>query len=209
MDTVYPKPFLTTDVVAFRYFSAKLQVLLIERRKPPFAGKPALPGGYVNSDETPETAAKRELAEETNMGDILLCPVNAFGSPGRDSRGWTVSICYLGIAPPDCQIAAGDDASDAFWCDLKDLPELAFDHNEMVHAAVGRLRELTQVGTLPLRLLPKTFRTAQARKLYSQLLDEPVSPRAFKAWLRRRQGVRRVGPARFEAAEALTRDWLR
>ncbi|MCA9547529.1 MAG: hypothetical protein KC613_24160, partial [Myxococcales bacterium] len=89
------------------------------------------------------------------------------------------------------------------------LPPLAFDHGQIIEAARARLRELVHSGTEPLRLLAAPFRTQQARHLYSQILGEPIAPRPFKAWLRRREAVQRVGPARFERAPALRGDWLR
>lgn len=205
----YPRPSLTTDVVLFRYHGGWLEILLIERRHAPFADTWALPGGFVDPGETPMAGAARELQEETGVEDIPLVDLAVFGTPGRDPRGWVVSAAFLGLAPPGCTARAGDDARAARWFRVGELPPLAFDHGDIITAARARLRELTQVGTAPLALLPASFRTQQARHLYSQIWDQPLRPGEFKAWLRRREAVERVGPARFRRLPALHPDWRR
>ncbi|MCA9525247.1 MAG: NUDIX hydrolase, partial [Myxococcales bacterium] len=132
-----------------------------------------------------------------------------FGAPERDPRGWVVSAAYLGLAPGETRAIAGDDARTVGWHRVDALPALAFDHADILAAARQRLRELTQTSTLPLQLLPTPLRTRQARFLYSQILGEAIKPTAFKAWLRRREAVERVGPAKFAPRPALHPDWLR
>ncbi|MEZ4470938.1 MAG: NUDIX hydrolase [bacterium] len=205
----YPRPSLTVDVVLYRWRGGWLEVLLIERAHDPFAGRHALPGGFVDAGETPEDAARRELLEETGVRIEHLVPVACFGGPGRDPRGWVVSSAYLGLAPSDTQAVAGDDARRVGWHRVGSLPEMAFDHAEILAAARQRLQELTQTSTLPLSLLPLPLRTRHARFLYSQILGEPIKPAPFKAWLRRREVVERVGPAKFQPRAALRPDWLR
>ena len=130
----YPRPALTADVVLVRGAAEAREVLLIRRRFDPFAGRWALPGGFVDEYELPETAARRELAEETGVvWEEPLALVGIFGRPGRDPRGWTVSAVYLaqaGDAP--LEVRAGDDAGDAAWFSPDDLPPLAFDHDEIM-----------------------------------------------------------------------------
>ena len=205
----YPRPSLTVDVVLLRYHGARLQVLLIERLKAPYAGHYALPGGFVDADEAPQDAAARELLEVTAASATTLLDLGAFGAPGRDPRGWVVSTAFLGLASPDVEARAGDDARAVSGFSVAELPPLAFDHDQIIAAARRRLAELTQSSTLPLSLLPASFRTQQARHLYCQILDRSIPPRSFKAWLRRREVVVRVGPGRFRAAEALHPDWVR
>ncbi len=208
-DTVYPRPSLTVDVVLLRWHAGWLECLLIERRNDPFAGRWALPGGFVDEHEAPEGAALRELREETEVGEVPLFAVGTFGAPHRDPRGWVVSAAYLGLAPPGTFARAGDDAQAVRWARVADLPPLAFDHAEIISAALAHLRLLTQASTEPLQLIAAPFRTQQARHLYAQILGEPIAPRPFKAWLRRREVVRRVGPARFERQPGLHPDWVR
>lgn len=205
----YPRPALTTDVVLLRWRGGWLEVLLIRRDRDPFAGHHALPGGFVDAGENPRQGALRELLEETGVGEVPLYEVGAFGDPGRDPRGWVVSSAWLGLAPPDVRATAGDDARSVGWHRLAELPPLAFDHGAIIAAARRRLRALTGLGTEPMQLLPETFRTRQARHLYAQIRDEAIQPSAFKAWLRRRQAVERVGPSRFRRRPALRPDWLR
>jgi 8-oxo-dGTP diphosphatase len=209
MNDAYPKPSLTVDVVLLRWHGGRLECLLIQRGHPPFEGHWALPGGFVDANEAPRDAALRELVEETHVGAVPLFELGAFGAPGRDPRGWVVSAAYLGLAPPDVFAKAGDDAREVRWAPLSDLPPMAFDHGEIITAARRCLAGLTQTSTDPLRLLPSAFRTKQARHLYSQILGVPVAPRPFKAWLRRRAVVDRVGPARFARRLSLRPDWLR
>jgi 8-oxo-dGTP diphosphatase len=207
--TDYPRPALTADVVLLRYRDGWLEVLLIERSHAPFEGCWALPGGFVDAGEAPAEGAIRELAEETGVTDVALREVGVFGEPGRDPRGWVVSAAFLGLAPTTCVATAGDDARAATWHRMSAMPTLAFDHGRIIDTAMDTLRQLTQVETTPMLLLPTPFRTAQARHLYSQILGRPLRPSTFKAWLRRRAAVVRVGPARFQRAESLRADWLR
>jgi len=135
----YPRPALTVDLVIYRFRpTGPSEILLIRREDEPFAGKWALPGGFVNEGEHPEEAAFRELYEETGQEAKHLRQVGAFAAPGRDPRGWTVSIAFTGRAGRPCAtdaLAAGDDAAEAKWCSVYDLPELAFDHEKIIAAA--------------------------------------------------------------------------
>lgn len=208
-DTEYPKPSFTADVVLLRWHGGHLECLLIERKHDPYAGSWALPGGFVEPGENAETGALRELKEETGVDPVPLFALGCYAEPGRDPRGWVVSAGFLGLAPADTWAAAGDDAKTVRWARLSDLPTLAFDHGHIIADAIERLRGLVQTGTEPLRLLPEPFRGRQVRFLYNQILGTEVKPSAFKAWLRRREAIERVGPARFKRAAGLAPDWLR
>lgn len=137
----YPRPALTADVVAIRGQADVLEVLLIERGHRPFAGLWALPGGFVEEWELPEDAARREFAEETGVrweGPLRL--VNIFSKKGRDPRGWTVACAYLALLDgADVTPSAADDAADVRWFPVDALPALAFDHHEVVAAALSLL----------------------------------------------------------------------
>lgn len=131
----FPRPSVTVDIIIFRQSEKDHEVLLIKRGNEPFKGKWALPGGFVDKDEVLEIAAARELEEETGLSGILLTQMHAFGDPGRDPRGHTVSVAYVGYLPIDAVAKAGDDADEAEWFKLNDLPELAFDHKLIVEMA--------------------------------------------------------------------------
>ena len=124
----FPRPALTVDIVIVKVTHAGAEILLIQRGHPPFAGAWALPGGFVDENESLDTAARRELQEETGLEQTRLQQLGAFGDPGRDPRGWTVSVAFWAQVAGDILPRAGDDAAAARWWPLNDLPELAFDH---------------------------------------------------------------------------------
>lgn len=133
----YPRPAVTVDLVVFATEGASVRVLLIRRKNKPYAGRWAIPGGFVNMGEPFEKAARRELEEETGLvvaGPIAF--VGVFGRPGRDSRGRTISIAHATTIPPPLPaIAGGDDAAEAEWVALDEIGKLAFDHDEILAAA--------------------------------------------------------------------------
>jgi 8-oxo-dGTP diphosphatase len=118
-------------------------VVLVRRSRPPFAGLWALPGGFVEPNEPLAAAARRELWEETGVEPVHLEQLYAFGDPGRDPRGWTVSVAYLACLTPaeaaTLRLHAGSDADEARWFDLEHLPPLAFDHAAILACAARRL----------------------------------------------------------------------
>jgi len=126
----YARPMLTADAVVLTELNGKLRVLLVKRKNPPYQGCWALPGGYVNQNEQALEAAKRELAEETHLTRVKLKPIGFFDTPGRDPRGWTVSVVHLGfVAPSKLKLARpGDDACEVTFLPLQTKARLAFDH---------------------------------------------------------------------------------
>ncbi|MGY5849468.1 NUDIX domain-containing protein [Salegentibacter sp. F14] len=130
---------VTVDIVALCNKNNKLNVLLIKRKNDPFQGQWAIPGGFVNEDENLEDAAKRELQEETAIKAKTIEQVRAFGDPGRDPRGRIISIAFLCWIDCEENMVAGDDAEMAKWFHLDELPELAFDHDEIIKAAENHL----------------------------------------------------------------------
>jgi 8-oxo-dGTP diphosphatase len=135
----YPRPALTVDI-AIVTREANSRVLLIKRKNEPFAGKWALPGGFVEENEPLADAARRELQEETGAKVLALEQLYTAGDPGRDPRGWTVSVAYLAqVDPKTIKAKAADDAAAVRWFRLDELPDLAFDHAILLSRARARL----------------------------------------------------------------------
>lgn len=137
----YPMPAVTVDVAIVSKDEPR-RILLIRRERDPFAGTWALPGGFIEMDETLEASARRELQEETGLTTRHLEQIGIFGDPGRDPRGRTISIAYLAeVDPAKAQPAAADDAAEVGWFSLQRPPKLAFDHTKILAAVRKRLTQ--------------------------------------------------------------------
>jgi 8-oxo-dGTP diphosphatase len=137
----YPRPALTVDAVVFAFPDNIPSVLLIQRDKPPFEGCWALPGGFVEMNETLEEAIARELEEETGLKNIRLEQLHAFSAIDRDPRGRTVTVAFYGMAGEgNTSLQAGDDARTATWFPLENIPPLAFDHQQMLNMGSEMLK---------------------------------------------------------------------
>jgi len=137
----YPRPSVTVDMVIVTR-EKRPRVLLIRRKHPPFVGMWAIPGGFVEMEETLAAAAGRELFEETCLRTSKLEQLQTFGDPGRDPRGRVISVVYLAqLDPRKLKPRAADDAAEVAWHDLRHPPPLAFDHAEILAFARRRLEE--------------------------------------------------------------------
>ena len=204
----YPRPSLTADVVALLLDESGLRVLFIRRGNAPFEGEWALPGGFCEPTETVVQAAARELTEETGVSDVRLEELGSFSTPGRDPRGWVVTVAHLGFLPAERagQAVGADDASEAAWLRLvideggtyrlehagAPVTKLAFDHLEVIALAVRRLRE--RVAELAFALIPQTFSLDEAQRAFEAILGAPLDPAAFGAELLREGLVRDAPP---------------
>src|SRR5687768_8681450 len=136
----YARPALTVDCVVFGLDDGDLKVLLIQRDLAPFAGRWALPGGFVNVDEDLEAAARREQ-EETGVTRVFLEQLYTFGDVDRDPRERVISVAHYALVKlSDHRIKAATDARNAAWFAVSDLPTLAFDHDRIVAMALTRLK---------------------------------------------------------------------
>jgi 8-oxo-dGTP diphosphatase len=135
----YPRPALTVDAVLVTR-EPRPRVLLIRRKHDPFAGRWALPGGFVDENEPLAEAARRELREETGVNVPGLEPLHTAGDPGRDPRGWTVSVVFFArVDAETLKPKADDDAAEADWFPLDAPPEMAFDHADILARARRRI----------------------------------------------------------------------
>ncbi len=133
----YPRPAVTVDAVVFRIIEQEKEVLLIKRLNQPFQGMWALPGGFINLDETLEAAAHRELEEETGIKDIELKNFGVFGDINRDPRSRNICIAFTGLLKHNgIEAVASDDAAECQWFNVNSIPELGFDHNKILSEAI-------------------------------------------------------------------------
>ena len=139
----YPRPLVTVDVVVFTSQTTRQDVLLIQRGQEPFQGAWALPGGFVEMDESLEEAAIRELEEETGLEVVYLEQLQTYGDPGRDPRGRVISVAYCTLLPSRSiqHIQGGGDASQARWYPVDELPDLVFDHNQIITDALNWVKD--------------------------------------------------------------------
>ncbi|MFP4469852.1 MAG: NUDIX domain-containing protein [Bacteroidales bacterium] len=138
----HPRPAVTVDMAVFARFGPSWKVLLIRRGNPPFEGQWALPGGFVEMDEKLIESAQRELEEETGIKNVNLLQFRTYGDPGRDPRGRTVAVVHYGFVNSDkIQVKGGDDASEAAWFAVDDLPGLAFDHSKIMSELLEYLKD--------------------------------------------------------------------
>ncbi len=178
----WPKPSLTADVVVAALGERGLRVLFIQRARDPFAGSWALPGGFCEPGETVAESAARELCEETSLTGVRVEEIGCFSRPGRDPRGWVVSIAHLAVVPVDrlADAKAGDDAAAAAWLDVivsdagftllhegREVTRLAFDHREILAAALRRFAE--RARDLVFALLPPRFTLDEARRAWAAI----------------------------------------
>jgi 8-oxo-dGTP diphosphatase len=140
----YPRPMLTADVAVLR-LSTIPEVLLVRRNDPPFRSSWALPGGFMEMDETLEQAARRELMEETGIRAGELIRFDTYDDPGRDPRGRTITQVFVMIWKEEMGTPeAGSDAGELNWFDLTSLPALAFDHSRIIRDVIRMMQEGSQ-----------------------------------------------------------------
>lgn len=191
----YPRPALTVDCVIFGYDTGQsLKVLLIQRSLPPYEGQWALPGGFVDMAENLESAALRELEEETGMTDVFIEQLYTFGDPGRDPRGRVVSVAYYALVNlSEHPLRASSDARRVGWFPAYQLPALAFDHAEIVETAIQRLRGKVRYQPIGFELLPEEFTLTQLQDLYEAVLDIPLNKRNFRTRILKMGVLEEVG----------------
>lgn len=177
----YPHPAVTTDCVVFGFNGEGLSVLLIKRGIEPFKDCWAFPGGFMNMDETAEQGALRELQEETAINNIYVEQLGAFTKVDRDPRERVLTIAFMAFVRQEDYgyVKGGDDAKEAKWFSINELPTLAFDHADILKAALDRLRWKITYSPIAFRLLNETFTMTQVQTIYEAVLGQKYDRRNF------------------------------
>ncbi len=185
---------LSVDSVIFGYTEGTLKVALIQRKNSPFAGMWAIPGGFMEGDETVEETARRELEEETGIRNVYLEQFHVFSKRGRDPRGPTITVALFALIKADkCELVATDDAALARWWPAYEIPQLAFDHNEIYEKALEALRLSFRNRPLAFELLPKAFTLTQLQNLYEQVFHRTFDKRNFRKKILKMEFIRASG----------------
>ena len=175
----FPSPIVTVDAVLMTLRQGELCVGLVQRDRAPFAGMPALPGGYVHVPDDADLAASamRILHDKAGVECRFLEQLGTFSSAVRDPRGWSLTVAYFALVPEAELTAAG---SALQLHQVGRLPPLAFDHAAITAAAVDRLRGKSSYSALPAFLLPPLFTMAELHAVYQQVLGTRLDPASFR-----------------------------
>ena len=193
----YPHPAVTIDIVIFTIRQDELKVLLIKRALPPHRNQWALPGGFIKLEESLEEGAKRELQEETGVTGVYLEQLYTFGRPDRDPRERVITVAYYALIPSDeLEPKAASDAENVSWFGLKELPDLAFDHKEILKMAHQRLIAKLDYSTIAFQFMPKDFTLSELQHVYEVILREQIDKRNFRKRILSLNLIKETGKAR-------------
>lgn len=180
----YPHPAVTVDVVIFTLRDRQLKLLLVRRAGEPYRGRWALPGGFVQLEEGLDEAARRELEEETGVSGVFLEQLYTFGRVDRDPRERVITVAYYALIPSDkLQLRAATDAEAVGWFGMDELPELAFDHAEIVAMAHQRLVAKLDYSTIAFQFMPELFTLSELQEVYETILRHEMDKRNFRKWI--------------------------
>ncbi len=166
---------LATDTVLLRLRDRQLEVLLIPVVIPQFKGKIGLPGGLIDPKETAEQAAVRHLRDKAGVTNAYIEQLYTFSGVKRDPRGRVVSVAHLGLVAPDSEAGEG-----SVWYPVRSLPQLAYDHSEVLNVALERLRARVGYTTIIRHLLPRTFTLTDLQQAYEDILGRELDKRNFR-----------------------------
>jgi 8-oxo-dGTP diphosphatase len=176
---------VAVDLVILTIRDQRLRVLLVRRGIPPYRGRWALPGGFVEEGEDLEDAAARELLEETGLSltDVHLEQLRTYGAPRRDPRGRVVAVAHLALAPDLPSPTAGSDAAQAAWVSVDEAlvtkRHLAFDHHTILTDGVERAQAKLEYTSLGTAFCPDLFTVGELRRVYEAVWGRELDPRNF------------------------------
>lgn len=177
----YELPVVTVRVVLFTILNNRLKVLLIQRRNPPCEHMWSVPGGIIHVGEDLKEAAARRLYEETLADDLYLEQLATFGAPDRDPRARVIAISFYAlVSAGKLRLEAHSDAENLGWYDISDLPELAFDHKDMIDMGLERMKERLQHSSIAFQLLPEKFTLTEIQRVYELILGKGLDKRNFR-----------------------------
>jgi 8-oxo-dGTP diphosphatase len=184
----FERPLTTVDVVIFTVRDEQLQVLLVKRPEgpdEPFPDAWALPGGFVDvaKDDSLEACARRKLLDKTGVKSPYLEQLGSWGGKSRDPRGWSATHAYFALLPADTVQIGQDAGKPARWKAVDELSprsRLAFDHADILQAALDRLRSKVEYTSLPAFLLPEPFTLPQLQKVYEVVLGRAIDKSGFR-----------------------------
>jgi 8-oxo-dGTP diphosphatase len=177
----YPHPAVTVDCIIFGFDGQTLKVMLIQRKSEPFAKMWALPGAFVNEDESLENCAERVLMKECNISGVYLEQLFTFGTPSRDPRERVISVAYMGLVKTaDFELIAGNDELQIEWRDIKEVQDLAFDHSQILETAIQRIRGKIRYQPIGFELMNAKFTLPQLQQLYEAILGQSLDRRNFR-----------------------------
>ncbi len=181
MKETLQRPILTVDIVPLTLRDDRLCVLLGTREKAPFAGEPALIGGYVHVDEDAHLGetARRILASKAGLTDLYVEQLSTFSGPKRDPRGWSASVAYFSLSPLET-LAPALEREDISLTPVEEAEGMPFDHDTILAAAVERLRAKGAYSDLPARFLPEEFTLTELHAVYEAALGETLNIDAFR-----------------------------
>lgn len=175
------RPVLTTNIVVFSLRDERLKLLLVRRRNAPFQGYWSLPGGVVGENEDIEANANAKLEEGTGVSGLYLEQLCTFGAPDRDPRERVVSIAYYALVPSKRLRLRTDEHSEGVgWFALDELPDLAFDHAQMVETAHQRLAAKLEYSTIAFQFMPERFTLSELQNVYQIILNCDLDKRNFR-----------------------------
>jgi 8-oxo-dGTP diphosphatase len=169
------------DVVILTMRKRRLEALLVKRKRWPYEGLWAIPGGVVAADESLEDAARRKLEQEASVRDVYLEQLYTFGDPHRDPRRRVITVVYYALIRADeLRLAVADDAAESAWFPVDSLPPLAFDHESILTYTMQRLRGKLEYTTIGFQLLAPEFTLSELQEVYEAILNRPLDKRNFR-----------------------------